>query len=73
MNDYGPTTNHPHDPRNGLSDEDELFETTLTALETARDFINKAIRVLNKEKYPDIVVTMAIDDAIYELVGAKPK
>jgi hypothetical protein len=73
FDDYGPTTDHPHDPRNAPDDMEELCESTLTALETARGFIDKAIRVLNREKYPDIIVTLAMDDAIVELGGVAPK
>lgn len=72
LNDYGPPTDHPHDPRNSLDEADELYENTLTALETAQEFIAKAIRVLNRERYPDLVVTLAMDDAIVELGGIAP-
>jgi hypothetical protein len=72
FDDYGPATDHPHDPRNSQSEEDELLESTLTALENALHFVNKAIKVLNKEHYPDIEVTMAMDAAIAELGGVVP-
>jgi hypothetical protein len=69
FDDYGPTTDHPHDPRNSPDEAGELYESTRTALENALHFVNKAIRVLDKERYPDCVVTQAIDDAIAELRG----
>lgn len=72
LDDLGQRTEHPHDPRNGLTDREELVESTKTALENALHFVNKALRVLAKEGYPDVVVTLAMDDAIVELGGVAP-
>lgn len=73
MDDYGPKTDHPHDPRNSLTDSEEWYENTKAELESARDYITKALRVLEHERYPDVVVLQAIDDAIIELGGVVPK
>jgi hypothetical protein len=67
FDDYGPPTDHPHDPRNTL--EEEWYECTKACLESAQDYIRKALRVLEAQRYPDIVVTTAMDDAIIELGG----
>ena len=69
FDDYGQKTDHPHDPRNSLDDAGEHYESTLAALEAAKGFVEKAIRVLERERYPDIVVTVAMDDAILALGG----
>ena len=75
MDDYGPPTNHPHDPRNGSTDEyDEWFDATYAALESAQRYINKAIREMDSGSDRDeLVVNLAIDDAIVELGGVAPK
>ena len=74
MDDYGPPTDHPHDPRNGpTTDMEEWYEATSVALDNALHFICKARRVLDKERYPDAVVLLAMDDAIVELGGVAPK
>jgi DnaJ-domain-containing protein 1 len=73
FDDYGPKTDHPLDPRNDATDAEQWYENTKASLESAQDYIRKALRVLEAERYPDIVVTTAMDDAIVELGGTVPK
>jgi DnaJ-domain-containing protein 1 len=72
FSDYGPPTDSPMDPRNAPTDAEEWYENTKACLESAQDYIRKALRVLEAERYPDIVVTTAMDDAIIELGGIVP-
>jgi len=69
IDDYGPPTDHPNDPRNSMTEEEEWCENTRYALETARSFINKALRVLERERYPDIDVVCLAMAAATELGG----
>jgi hypothetical protein len=74
FSDYGPPTTHPHDPRNAPDEYDEWFDATYAALESAKDYINKAIREMDSGADRDeLIVTLAMDDAIVELGGVVPK
>ena len=74
FDDYGPPTDHPNDPRNGQTDDEEWSLATLEALESAERYIQKAKREIEARGETDmLIVTLAMDDAIVELGGIAPK
>jgi hypothetical protein len=69
LDDYGPTTDHPLDPRNAPDDDEEAFNASLDLLEMASGHIKNAIKALRRDGYWSPTVDGHVQDAVTDLGG----